>query len=50
MSIKIEVSGKNLIIKTDTIDDSVIYKLKTDHIIFQANSDSGFKFNFNLTL
>ena len=50
MSLKIEVSGKNLIIKTDTIDDSVIYKLKTDHIIFQAKPESGFKFNFNVTL
>ena len=50
MSVKIEVSGKNLIITTDTIDNSVIYKLKTEHLIFHAKKENGFKFNFDVTL
>ena len=50
MSVKIDVSGKNLIITTDTIDNSVIYKLKTEHLIFHAKKENDFKFNFNVTL
>jgi hypothetical protein len=50
MSVKVEVSGKNLIITTDTIDNTVIYKLKTEHIIFQGKPESGFKLNFEVTL